>query len=119
MFVMSPAPCPDQPRLLDFEPRPPLTEGPPNVAASETAPKPKLKPIDRSQGFLRPVIVEELVGAEHKVRAIWDLTGQLDLSRFLEKIRSKEGKAGRRSWAFGSSGYQGWGRQRRRRCGVC
>src|ERR1700730_18472487 len=98
MFVMSLATCPDQPCLLDFEPRSPATQDAPKVGAPETAPKPKLKPIDRSQGFLRPVIVEELVGAEHKVRAIWDLTGQLDLSRFLKKIRSKEGQVGRTSW---------------------
>jgi hypothetical protein len=33
-------------------------------------PKAKVKPIDRSQGLLRPVIVEELVGPDHKARAI-------------------------------------------------
>jgi len=59
---------------------------------------PKLKPIDRSQGLLRPVIVDELVGPDHKVRAIWDLTGQLDLSGFLKSIRSREGKAGSPAW---------------------
>lgn len=59
---------------------------------------PRLKPIDRSQGLFRPVIVEELVGPEHRVRAIWDLTGQLDLSSFVEKIRSVEGRAGSPAW---------------------
>ena len=58
----------------------------------------KLKPIDRDQGLLRQVIVDELVGPEHKVRAIWDLAGQLDLSRYEDKIRSREGKAGRAAW---------------------
>lgn len=67
-------------------------------APAEMAAPPKLKPINRNQGFLRPVIVEELVGPDHKVRAIWDLTGQLDLSRFLQKIQSKEGQAGRQAW---------------------
>ena len=65
---------------------------------SMTPANPKLKPIDRSQGFLRPVIVEELVGPDHKVRAIWDLTGQLDLSAFLKKIASKDGQAGLAAW---------------------
>jgi transposase len=57
-----------------------------------------LKPIDRSQGFLRPLIVDELVAPDHKVRAIWDLSGQLDLSSFQAKIRSQEGQAGRAAW---------------------
>src|SRR5437870_1833530 len=60
--------------------------------------KPKLKPIDRDQGLLRPVIVDELVGQDHKVRAIWDLTGQLDLRQFYGKIKSQEGRAGSSAW---------------------
>jgi len=39
-----------------------------------------------------------LVGPDHKARAIWDLTGQLDLSGFLKNIRSSEGKAGSPAW---------------------
>jgi len=42
---------------------------------------------------LRTVIVEELVAPDHKVRAIRDLTGQLDLSGFEAKIRSRERQA--------------------------
>lgn len=60
--------------------------------------RPKVKPIDREQGLLRPVIVEELVGPDHKVRAIWDLTGELDLQAFYGKIRSREGQAGSSAW---------------------
>jgi transposase len=63
-----------------------------------TAAKPKLKPIDREQGLLRPVIVDELVSVDHKVRAIWDLTKQLDLSGLYSKIKSQEGKAGSPAW---------------------
>src|SRR3954447_9158008 len=70
----------------------------PAVVDVVPAQKPKVKPIDREQGFLRPVIVDELVAEDHKVRAIWDLTGELDLSRFYNKIRSKEGKAGSPAW---------------------
>ncbi len=38
------------------------------------------------------------MGPEHKVRAIWDLTGQLDLSGFTRKIESFEGEAGSPGW---------------------
>lgn len=72
--------------------------GAPKGRGEEVAARPKLKAIDRSQGLLRPVIVDELVGPDHKVRAIWDLTGQLDLSEFLQKIRSRQGQAGREAW---------------------
>ena len=34
----------------------------------------------------------------HKVRAIWELTGQFDLNGFLKKIKSQEGRSGRAAW---------------------
>ena len=83
--------------LLEIPEQPAPAPLPP-VAGAVPAAKPKLKPIDREQGLLRPVIVEELVAPDHKCRAIWDLTGQLDLSRFCNKIKSKEGKAGSPAW---------------------
>lgn len=83
--------------LLEIPEQPPTA--PPVAPVVELAkPKAKVKPIDRSQGLLRPVIVEELVGPDHKVRAIWDLTGQLDLSGYYGKIRSQEGEAGSSAW---------------------
>jgi len=81
-----------------------LPEMPEPPAKSQKGPKgpregpPKLKPIDRDQGLLRTVIVEELVPPDHKVRAIWDLAGQLDLSPYLAKIRSQQGEAGCSAW---------------------
>lgn len=82
--------------------QPPLLEIPEQPVAPKAQPRPpgppKLKPIDRSQGLLRPVIVEELVAPDHKVRAIWDLTGQLDLSGWEATIRSREGQVGRAAW---------------------
>jgi transposase len=68
------------------------------VAGVVPTAKPKLKPIDREQGFLRTVIVDELVAEDHKVRAIWDLTGELDLTSLYSQIRSKEGNAGSPAW---------------------
>lgn len=85
--------------LLEIPEQPapaPLTSPPAKGAVPEA--KPKLKAIDRSQGLLRQVIVDELAAPDHKVRAIWDLTGQLDLSGFHSKIRSKEGQAGCSAW---------------------
>jgi transposase len=71
----------------------------PRRRATESSDRgPKLKPIDREQGLLRPVIVEELVGPDHRARAIWDLTGELDLQGFYGGIRSREGQAGNSAW---------------------
>lgn len=57
-------------------------------------PRPKIKGIDRKQAVFVPLDVENLVGAEHKVRAIWELSGRMDLQRLRERIRSQEGAAG-------------------------
>jgi transposase len=83
--------------LLEIPEQPAPAPSPPVVGVAPAA-KPKLKPIDREQGLLRTVIVDELVAEDHKVRAIWDLTGELDLSRFYSKIQSQEGKAGSPAW---------------------
>jgi transposase len=89
---------PVQEVLLDI-PEQPEAVSSASLPMPQPAPRaPKLKPLDRSQGLLRPVIVEELVGPDHKVRAIWDLTGALDLSGFSEKIKSREGSAGSPAW---------------------
>jgi transposase len=42
--------------------------------------------------------VEGLVAADHPARAIWELVGRLDLSGYVEQIKSVEGKAGRPTW---------------------
>lgn len=82
-----------QPDLLEIPEQPPVRE---RAAAAESSPK--LKPINRDQACLRTVIVEELVGPDHRVRAIWDLTGQLDLSGFYSSLKSRKGEAGRAAW---------------------
>lgn len=56
---------------------------------------PRLKVINRQQMLLRATNVEGLVEADHPVRAIWELTGRLDLNAFYEEIASTEGVAGR------------------------
>jgi transposase len=56
---------------------------------------PKLESVDRSQGIFQTIYVDELIGPYHPARAIWDLTGQLELSRFRGKVASTEGSVGR------------------------
>jgi transposase len=42
--------------------------------------------------------VDELIPADHKARAIWELTGRMDLSGFVEPLRTAAGCAGRPAW---------------------
>jgi transposase len=55
----------------------------------------RLKAVNRQQMILRAVDVEKLIEPEHAARAIWELVGRLDLSRFRAEIESVEGEAGR------------------------
>jgi len=59
----------------------------------------RLKAINRQQLVLRPVDVEKLIEEDHPARAIWELAGQLDLSRFYASIQVVEGEAGRSATA--------------------
>jgi len=58
----------------------------------------KLKAIDRQQLVMATIYVEELISADHKARAIWELVGRLDLSRFTASLRTTKGDAGRPAW---------------------
>jgi transposase len=64
----------------------------------EPQPEPRLKPVNRKQLLLRTVDVEKLVEPDHRVRAIWELVGQLDLTGFTADIGLVEGVAGRPSF---------------------
>jgi transposase len=54
-----------------------------------------VKAINRDQAVLKPTHVEDLVGPDHEVRAIWEITGRVDLSTYYDDIGAVEGKAGR------------------------
>jgi transposase len=54
--------------------------------------------VDRTQLVWRTVDVEQLIEPDHPARAIWKLTGQLDLSAFYAPIAAVEGVAGRTPW---------------------
>ncbi len=76
----------------------------PEPSAPAAVPKPpapapvRVKPIDRSQLVWRPVDLEHLIEEDHPARAIWDLTGQLDLQGFYAPIAAVQGVAGRTPW---------------------
>src|SRR4051794_29802046 len=59
---------------------------------------PKLRTVDRAQTMMANIFVEELIAADHKARAIWELAGQLDLGRFAESLKTQAGGAGRPAW---------------------
>ena len=56
--------------------------------------RPRLKPINRQQLLMRSIDVEKLIEGDHPARAIWEMLGQVDLSRFEEGIQAVEGRAG-------------------------
>jgi transposase len=93
----------------------------------ETRGRPRTKVINRRQLLMRPINVEELVEGDHAVRAIWDLVGRLDLSRFYGEIEAVEGEAGRPAldphlmislWIYGYSQGVSSAREISRLCGY-
>lgn len=73
----------------------PSTVPEPKVAGPSRA---RIKPVDRSQMVWRSVDVEQLIEEEHPARAIWALSGELDLKGFYAPIEAVEGVAGRTPW---------------------
>jgi transposase len=80
-----------QPNLVDIPEQPLQQDRAPHGSV-------KLKSIDRRQTVLAQIYVEELIPAEHRARAIWELVGRMDLSRFAEALRTTAGCAGRPAW---------------------
>ena len=58
----------------------------------------KLKLVNRQQTTVAVIDVEELIAEDHKARAIWELTGRMDLSGFEEPLRTTVGCVGRAAW---------------------
>jgi transposase len=93
-------------------------------SAAEPA-QPRLKAIDRQQMRWHPVEVDRLVEEDHPVRAVWELIGQRDLSRFYAPIKAIEGVAGREAtdpqllislWVWAYSEGVSSAREMERRC---
>jgi transposase len=84
-----------------------------------------VKYVNRQQMSWRAVDVEQLIDPEHRARAIWELVGRLDLSRFYEAIESTEEEGGRPAfdpqllislWVYAQSLGIGSAREIERRC---
>ena len=54
--------------------------------------------LDRSQTRWAEFDLESLIDEQHPARTIWELSGQLNLKRFEEGIKTREGAAGRPCW---------------------
>ena len=67
----------------------------PQPRAPEPKREPRLQAVNRKQLLLRTVDVEKLVEPDHLVRAIWELVGELDLTRYTAEVEAVEGVAGR------------------------
>src|ERR1700752_890317 len=79
---------------------PGLETGPSLPPEPKVAPlvRARVKPVDRSQMVWRSVDVEHLIEEEHPARAIWALSGELELKGFYAPIAAVEGAAGRTPW---------------------
>ena len=77
--------------LLHVAPNTPANAG----SREGAAPKPRMRAVNRDQLLLRPTNIEDLVPPDHEVRAIWELTGRLDLNAYYASIEAVEGVAGR------------------------
>lgn len=67
-------------------------------ASGTVQPALKLREPNRNQLTWAPTDLEELIPGDHKARAIWHLTGHLDLKGFCEGLRTAQGDVGRRAW---------------------
>lgn len=81
--------------------------------------------VDRKQTLMRVVDIEQVIAEDHPARAIWEILGRVDLSRFYSEIRSVEGVAGRPAydprmmcciWLYAYSEGEGLGREISRLC---
>lgn len=84
-------PTDSQPALIDMPEQPP-------VECRPVTARPKLRTVDRNQMRIINVVVDTLIPQGHKARAIWKLTGEMDLSRFEAPLKTREGAVGRAAW---------------------
>jgi transposase len=81
-----------QPALID------IPEQPFEQKEARPTGRPKLKTVNRQQTMMATIEIEELIPLDHKARAIWEVVGSQDLSRFHEPLRTIQGCAGRPAW---------------------
>src|SRR5579863_7386198 len=78
-------------KLLDIPEQPVDPRQPPKG-------QPKLTEVNRQQTMMAMIYVEELIGPDHKARAIWQLVERFDLKGFTKSLRTAKGCAGRPAW---------------------
>src|SRR5438105_115211 len=87
--------------------------------------EPLIRRINREQMCWRAVDVEQLIGEDHLVRAIWDLVGRLHLDGFYQGIECSAEEGGRPAydprllislWIYAYSQGMGSAREVARRC---
>lgn len=97
----------------------------PTSTPSATIPAPRLKRANRAQLLLRPVDLDATIAADHQARSLWQLVAGLDLSKFLEPIRAREGLPGQSAidpaihvtlWSYATSQGIGSARELDRLC---
>jgi transposase len=59
--------------------------------------KPRIAEPQRKQGVFRYEIPDNALGPSHPARVLWDVTGTLDLSRFVDGTKAVEGTVGRKT----------------------
>jgi transposase len=60
--------------------------------------RPKYRRVVREQTVMVNLDLDELIPADHKARAIWEMLGALDLGKFAERVKSQQGQVGRSAW---------------------
>ena len=81
----------EQGQLLDLDQQPEFEPAAISAAPLEEL---KLRRLVRRQIAFGEIDVERLIDEDHRVRAIWELTGRLDLSGFAAGLGSCGGEAG-------------------------
>lgn len=62
--------------------------------AGAGSPSPRVRAVNREQMLMLQIDVERLIPEDHSARAIWELTGNLELKAFYEQVKAVEGRAG-------------------------
>src|SRR5437899_840803 len=68
------------------------------AATPANSARPRVKAVSRCQLTWQTLDVERLIEVEHPARAIWELSGRLNLEGFYAPIEAVEGSAGRTPW---------------------
>src|SRR5437899_12405981 len=68
------------------------------AATPANSARPRVKAVSRCQLTWQTLDVERLIELEHPARAIWELSGRLNLEGFYAPIEAVQGVAGRTPW---------------------